>query len=106
MRSNVEYVTMPYVWQINRTLFHGSASNQLYVRQAKATVFGFYWRARRFLETEVPKQLQVIASIPYSVFKLLLGKRSVEPVVEVDYDREVYKDFWNKILKEYYSDSQ
>lgn len=70
-----------------------------------ANIFGLFWNARRFMVNEIPKQLSILKSIPYSLFKLFFGKKSLQTMVSVDYDRELYKDFWNKILKENYEEN-
>lgn len=46
----------------------------------------------------IPSQIVAIKSIPYSLFKLFFGKKSIQTMVSVSYDREIFKDFWNKIL--------
>ena len=36
------------------------------------------------------------------LFSLFFGKKSMKTVSNVDYNREVAKDFWNEVMDKYY----
>lgn len=54
----------------------------------------------------VPSELQKIAKIPKLIFSIIFGKRSLSVVMSVDYQHEIFKDFWKKIMNENYKESE
>jgi hypothetical protein len=42
---------------------------------------------------------------PKNLFNLFFGSSNIQTVVSVDYEEELYKDFWNRVNREYYRDS-
>lgn len=44
-----------------------------------------------------------LTMIPKSLLRLFFGARSIQSVIRVNYNAEIYKDFWNKIMKNNYN---
>ena len=104
VKSNVEYITLPYVWRINNTIFWGKDKvHQAWLKNI-SNIYGYFWSAKKLIEKQIPLQLARVKKLPKSLFRILFGAKSIQTNVAVDYRMEIYKDFWNKILKEYYSD--
>jgi hypothetical protein len=55
VKSNIEYVTLPYVWKINETLFWGKQKVLLVWHNSLAKIFGFFSTAKSQLFTFIPK---------------------------------------------------
>ena len=53
----------------------------------------------------VPQELNKIKKIPKILFSIIFGKRSLRVAVSVDYQHEIFKDFWKKIMNDHYKES-
>jgi hypothetical protein len=54
----------------------------------------------------VPNELRKIAKIPKLLFSIIFGERSLQVVVSVNYQHEIFKDFWKKIMNNNYKESE
>jgi hypothetical protein len=43
VKSNIDYITLPYVWKINETLFWGKQKVQTIWNQSLAKIYGFFY---------------------------------------------------------------
>lgn len=106
VKSNIEYVTLPYVWKINETLFWGRDKTLLVWKSSLARIFGIFSEAKRRLFSFVPQALAKIKKIPSTLFKILVGAKSLRTTVSVNYEEEVTLDFWKRIISDYYKESE
>lgn len=63
-----------------------------------AKIYGWFVEAKSKLVTFVPKHLQRLGKIPKILFSIFFGERRLRVVVDVDYKKEIFKDFWNRIM--------
>ena len=98
VKSNIQYVTIPYVWKINETLFWGRQKVDLVWKNSLAKIYGVFVQAKDRLFAYIPSELSKIAKIPKQLFAIIFGERSLRVVVSVDYQHEIFKDFWKKIM--------
>jgi recombinational DNA repair protein RecT len=78
---------LPYVWKINEAIFWGKKKVEEMWKKSLASIYGFFWSAYRYMINQIPRQITIIKSIPNSLFKLFFGKKSLQTLVSVDYQR-------------------
>lgn len=71
-----------------------------------ATIYGIFSQAKDAFFTHIPKEIKRVTTIPNRLFSILFGAKSLTTVVFVDYQREIFKDFWKKIMNDYYNESE
>ena len=106
VKSNISYVTLPYVWKINQKLFWGKEKRMVVWFNSMAKIYGWFVEAKSKLVTFVPKHLQRLGKIPKILFSIFFGERRLRVVVDVDYKKEIFKDFWNRIMGQSYKETE
>lgn len=106
VKSNIDYITLPYVWKINETLFWGKEKVQTIWNQSLAKIYGFFYSAMTNIKTVIPSEFEKIKSIPKRFFALAVGERSLNVAVSVDYQKELFKDFWLKVMTNNYRETE
>lgn len=50
VKSNIQYITLPYIWKINETIFWGKQKVQLVWNHSLARIFGFFYSAKESMQ--------------------------------------------------------
>lgn len=87
MKSNIEYITLPYVWKINESLFWGSERREIVWNKSMARIFGILYEAKNAFLIKIPGYLSTLKRIPSKIFRLLFGAKSLNTLVNADYQR-------------------
>ena len=98
MKSNISYVTLPYVWKINERLFWGKEKRLLVWFNSLSRIYGWFVVAKNRLVQFVPENLSRLTQVPKILFSIFFGEKKLKVVVDVDYKKEIFKDFWKKIM--------
>ncbi len=94
------------MWKVNDALFWGKRNVELAWWKGIAKAHEVVNRARTAFREEIPKEFSKMLKLPMRLFSLFFGKKSMKTSYEVDYHREVAKDFWNEVMSKYYVKSK
>lgn len=73
VKSNISYVTLPYVWKINEKLFWGKERRMQVWFNSLAIIYGWFVEAKNTLTNFVPVHLKRLSKLPQILFSIFFG---------------------------------